>query len=411
MLALHALALGTVLADHKHHADYGAARDIQIRPVGAIRAAPGVAYDVAKGELRAGRLAPALDGFRQAVREAPQSVDALNGLAVVYDLLGRYDQSRLYYEAALAVDPTSALVASNYGYSLYQQGDFTAARPLLLIAVAGDDEAARAASRNTLQMIARRGPPPPVVAEAPAAPDRATWIEQTGTGEQRLVLDAPLPAAARANDTPVEMALVAPASAWTSHDEARVERVAQAEELAARIDAAPTVLPARLAQPAQPELALSSPDLTVSDLTMPAFAGPSGGEPAAKAVVVTAAALRGTGATPTSATATIGLASSQMVAASRTPRLVVIAGYRLIAAVANVDPSRRRRAATISVGGVELARQMVAQRQPAAIAAAAHGLDRLTMTLARIGTAASDEVASAVGTFDRLSAGLAMLAA
>lgn len=84
--------------------------------------ARGDAYAEAKRQLEAGNMALAIDGFRRAARQSPQSVDALNGLAVAYDNLGRFDLSRRFYELALAADPTSAKVRHNMEVSLRMQG-------------------------------------------------------------------------------------------------------------------------------------------------------------------------------------------------------------------------------------------------------------------------------------------------
>ena len=42
-------------------------------------------------QFRNGNFALAVNAFRRATRQAPQSVDAYNGLAASYDRLGRFD--------------------------------------------------------------------------------------------------------------------------------------------------------------------------------------------------------------------------------------------------------------------------------------------------------------------------------
>lgn len=64
----------------------------------------------------------ALEAFRKALRDDPQSVDALNGIAACYDRMGRFDLSRRHYEAALALDPTDARLYANLSTSLEMQG-------------------------------------------------------------------------------------------------------------------------------------------------------------------------------------------------------------------------------------------------------------------------------------------------
>ena len=240
MLALHSLALGVVLTDGKHNSNKGHSLNIQVRPISAVRDAPGSAYEQAKADLQAGNAAQALDGFRRAVRETPQSVDALNGLAVVYDLLGRFDQSRIYYEAALAIAPNSPLVTYNYGYSLYLQHEFGAARPLLTIAARSNDDAAKSAAFHTLQLIVDA---PTAVAVAAPMVAKQSWVERTSDGEQRLVLDKVAPVLTAAGDAPAaEIALIAPAVAWTDVDERRVDRAARAEAVALAAAADPGVV-------------------------------------------------------------------------------------------------------------------------------------------------------------------------
>ncbi len=157
-------------------------------------------YQTGRGLLAAGDVAGAMAAFRQALLEAPQSVDALNGLAVCYDRLGRYDISRGYYDSALALEPGSALVLNNLGYSLYLQGQYEAAIPVLQRAAAARDPAVVAASRRVLAMVAADMRDKATHAsagqalaevEAPGA-----HIETATNGEQRLVLDAPAPSRA-----------------------------------------------------------------------------------------------------------------------------------------------------------------------------------------------------------------------
>lgn len=96
---------------------------LSIKPVQRGASSPtGDAYAEAKRQLEAGNMALAVDGFRRAVRQSPESADALNGLAVAYDNLGRFDLSRRFYELALAADPTSAKVRHNMEVSRRMQG-------------------------------------------------------------------------------------------------------------------------------------------------------------------------------------------------------------------------------------------------------------------------------------------------
>jgi hypothetical protein len=119
MRILHMAALATCLAS----IGCTATPQLSIKPVQRGASSPtGDAYAEAKRQLEAGNMALAVDGFRRAVRQSPESVDALNGLAVAYDNLGRFDLSRRFYELALATDPTSAKVRHNMDVSRRMQG-------------------------------------------------------------------------------------------------------------------------------------------------------------------------------------------------------------------------------------------------------------------------------------------------
>jgi len=98
------------------------AGQVNVRPMGgAAPAKGGDAYAGARQQLDAGNVALAIDGFRQALRANPQSVDALNALGVAYDRLGRFDLSGRYYGAALQLDPNSAKVRHNLALSIRMQ--------------------------------------------------------------------------------------------------------------------------------------------------------------------------------------------------------------------------------------------------------------------------------------------------
>ena len=77
----------------------------------------------ARGQLALGNVAYALEGFRKAWREDPNSVEALAGMADCYDRMGRFDLSRRNYEAALALSPTNLTLLGALASSLDQQGD------------------------------------------------------------------------------------------------------------------------------------------------------------------------------------------------------------------------------------------------------------------------------------------------
>jgi len=84
-------------------------------------------YALGKSYLKSSDLGLAIDAFREDLRWNGDSVRALNGLGVAYDMLGRYDLSQKYYERALDLDPASSVTFGNLAYSQYTQGEYDAA--------------------------------------------------------------------------------------------------------------------------------------------------------------------------------------------------------------------------------------------------------------------------------------------
>jgi hypothetical protein len=79
---------------------------------------------VAEGnaQLVLGNVGLAIEAYRKALREQPDNVDAMLGLATCYDRMGRSDLSRRHYEMALAVEPANTEVYSQLAQSLDAQG-------------------------------------------------------------------------------------------------------------------------------------------------------------------------------------------------------------------------------------------------------------------------------------------------
>lgn len=263
-----AAALGFVLLDagaaYAHH---------HPRPLDGIRDAstpiPGLetdAYTQGKALLGLNDVPGALAAFRTALAQSPQSVDALNGVAVAYDRLGRADLARAYYEAGMAIDPHSPTLLNNFGYSRYLSGDLaTAIAPLRAAAASGEPSVVAAANR-TLALIAAR--PAEVRIAAAADPGPASHIEQTSEGEQRLVLDAPAPPRALAASLGDDASLVAVTKPWTEHDDIALVARAHAQDLAdarvvelstARVVAPVPTAPALDPQPTRPAAMPSLP--------------------------------------------------------------------------------------------------------------------------------------------------------
>jgi tetratricopeptide (TPR) repeat protein len=220
--ALGAAAFGLALID-------AGAVEARTRPIENVRLAqsPGAvttgdAYQDGRALLAAGDTAGAIAAFRAALVASPQSIDALNGLGVAYDRIGRYDLSRSWYDTALAIDPTAVLVLNNLGYSLYLQGQYAAAIPLLQQVVDSDDAAARQTGQRLLTLIAARmrsdmidGRPP--VSYAQTAPRRGPTMVAASSPTEMPVASRPTatPAASRLTATPARQpaAIAAPAIA------------------------------------------------------------------------------------------------------------------------------------------------------------------------------------------------------
>lgn len=248
--AITQLALGAALAGH------GVA-DAKTDDLGKIRMTgpdpiAGATAEAARAQgrqlLQANNVTQALQAYRQALAQDPDSVEALNGLAVCFDRLGRWEDARLHYETALGIDPTSAMVLNNYGLSLYLQGDLRGAERFLRLAAAAGDPDVQAASLRTLAKIERAGQrsePAGQVRMAAAEPVPAgPTIVRTSGHEQRLVL-APARTAVPvqlAVALPPERAMLAAAvGALSADDDARIasaeESAIQAEQALARAEA------------------------------------------------------------------------------------------------------------------------------------------------------------------------------
>jgi hypothetical protein len=74
------------------------------------------------GQLALGNVGLAIEAYRKALREQPDNVEAMIGLATCYDRMGRSDLSRRHYEMALAVEPANTDVYSHFAQSLDDQG-------------------------------------------------------------------------------------------------------------------------------------------------------------------------------------------------------------------------------------------------------------------------------------------------
>lgn len=83
----------------------------------------------ARGQFALGNIALALESFRKAARDDPDSADAYVGIAACYDRMGRFDLSRRNYETALAIAPGDpSLLAALAGSLDLQQLNVQAAK-------------------------------------------------------------------------------------------------------------------------------------------------------------------------------------------------------------------------------------------------------------------------------------------
>jgi LytR cell envelope-related transcriptional attenuator/Tetratricopeptide repeat len=164
--------------------------ELNIRPIKTTLSAGRQPADirVAEGnaQLALGNVGLAIEAYRKALREQPQSAEAMIGLANCYDRMGRTDLSRRQYELALAVDPANTQIYSQFAQSLDAQGQ--------------SDEAARVKTELATRVVAPEAsrevpgsvlvlPPPPAQSVTVAlAPPRSApvAVEQPVGGPVRL---------------------------------------------------------------------------------------------------------------------------------------------------------------------------------------------------------------------------------
>ncbi len=79
-------------------------------------------YDRGKEHFQAGLLGLALQSFRKALADSPDSVATLNAVGATYDRLGRFDLAGNYFQRALSIEPKSAQTLNNIGFSYMLQG-------------------------------------------------------------------------------------------------------------------------------------------------------------------------------------------------------------------------------------------------------------------------------------------------
>ena len=187
--------------------------DVKIRPIpdASAKLRPGSTLADANAQLALNNVGLAIEGFRKALRENPNSPEAYSGLARAYEAMGRADLARTNYEAALALTPKDPQLLTAVAEALDQQGKADAA------AMARQEAAAIAASRIT--PIAPQKDAPEVRLPAPAL--SSTVTVELPPARPAKALSASRPSVApivltqvqEAQARPVPVALSAPAVA------------------------------------------------------------------------------------------------------------------------------------------------------------------------------------------------------
>src|SRR6185436_18018128 len=85
-------------------------------------------YELGKRHLQLGNAGLAVDAFQRALKAQPDSVDAMNGLAIAYDRIGRPDIAQRFLDQALTLDPNSTVTLSNLAYLNLTQGNTVVAQ-------------------------------------------------------------------------------------------------------------------------------------------------------------------------------------------------------------------------------------------------------------------------------------------
>ena len=133
--------------------------------------------------LALGSVGVALEAFRKAQRDDPNSFEAIAGIAECYERMGRYDVARRKYEEALAIAPDNPVLLNTFAASLERQG--LRAEAMAVRAEADNAEAASvavlaaSAAQTTALVVAQAAqaaPPTPKPALTKAEPvSVTTW--------------------------------------------------------------------------------------------------------------------------------------------------------------------------------------------------------------------------------------------
>lgn len=176
----------------------------------AASAKPGTStLGQARGLLALGSVGLALEGFHKALREQPDSIEALAGIAACYERMGRYDLSRAKYEAALAIAPHNAVLLNTFAASLAAQGRRAEAAALRAEAAKADAaDSAELADAEPAQQASVQWTIEPAPAPAPA---RASTVTVALPPAERAVAVVAAPTEAqRPAELAIEKAAVQP---------------------------------------------------------------------------------------------------------------------------------------------------------------------------------------------------------
>jgi tetratricopeptide (TPR) repeat protein len=146
-------------------------------------------YEDGKQHLAASRYDLAAQRFGQALANDRRSLDALNGLAIAYSRLGRFDIAQAYFERALQVDGTSAMTLNNYGWSLIEQRRLRDAKPFLELALHHAAETDVPVIAGNIESMKHAKPPALIAAlESNSRPERVSRhrIIRLATNRHRL---------------------------------------------------------------------------------------------------------------------------------------------------------------------------------------------------------------------------------
>lgn len=177
----------------------------------------------AAGQFALGNVALALESYRKALREDPQSIPALLGQAACYDAFGRFDVSRRDYEAALAISPHNEIALTALARSLDAQGRGDEARStraeLASVGRGTRMDGVTVALPVAVPVVDKSAAPPAASVIRPAAtaagppPNEGPRLERLSMGEVELVT---LPVGLATAPVSLRLASIAPSRAPAS---------------------------------------------------------------------------------------------------------------------------------------------------------------------------------------------------